>query len=221
EGRAFARMDALLAVLAAFRRLREVSTREMSAVEWQRTLNALFDGLYAGDGSDIAEARALERVRGALEDLVEHTQAAQLDQPLAWHDLRAFLREHLGDADPRQQLFSGGITFCGMVPLRVVPFRVICLLGMDEAAFPRRDPGGLDPLTADRRAGHPQRGDRSVRQDDRLLFLQLIAAARDTLYISWIGRDAHSNETLAPSVVVAELMDMLREGYLSQDEAVR
>jgi len=221
EGAAFARMDALLAVLAAWKRLREWSSREMDAAEWQHALNALFDGLYAGDGSDIAEARALERVRGALEDLVEHTQAAQLDQPLAWHDLRAFLRERLNDADPRQQLFSGGVTFCGMVPLRVVPFRVICLLGMDEAAFPRRDPGGMDPLSADRRAGQRERGDRSVRDDDRLLFLQLIAAARDTFYISWIGRDAHSNETLAPSVVVAELMDVLREGYLSQEEAMR
>jgi exodeoxyribonuclease V gamma subunit len=120
-------------------------------------------------------------------------------------------------------LFGGGVTFCGMVPLRVVPFRVICLLGMDETAFPRRDPGGLDPLARDARAGKRQRGDRSVRDDDRLLFLQLIAAARDAFYVSWIGRDAHSNETLAPSVVVAELMDALREGYLAlpADDAAR
>ncbi|HET9835680.1 MAG TPA: hypothetical protein VFP88_04980, partial [Rhodanobacteraceae bacterium] len=218
EGAAFARLDALLAVLAAWRRLRELSSREMGAAEWQRALNALFDGLYAGDSNDLVESRALERVRGALAELVEHTEAASM-QGLPWHDLRAFLRERLNQADPRQQLFAGGVTFCGMVPLRVVPFRVICLLGMDEAAFPRRDPSGMDPLSADRRAGRAQRGDRSVRDDDRLLFLQLIAAARDTLYISWVGRDAHSNEALAPSVVVAELMDMLREGYLSQDEA--
>lgn len=220
EGAAFARMDALLAVLAAWRRLRELSSREMDAAEWQRALNALFDGLYAGDNNDLAETRALERVRGALAELVQHSEAASV-QALPWRDLRAFLRERLNDADPRQQLFSGGVTFCGMVPLRVVPFRVVCLLGMDEAAFPRRDPSGLDPLSADRRAGRAQRGDRNVREDDRLLFLQLITAARDTLYISWIGRDAHSNETLAPSVVVAELMDVLREDYLAQDDESR
>ncbi|HET6905768.1 MAG TPA: exodeoxyribonuclease V subunit gamma, partial [Rhodanobacteraceae bacterium] len=214
EGAAFARMDALLAVLDAWRRLRELSMREMGAAEWQRALNALFDGLYAGDNNDLAESRALERVRGALAELVEHTASASV-QSLSWHDLRAFLRERLNEADPRQQLFTGGVTFCGMVPLRVVPFRVICLLGMDEAAFPRRDPSGLDPLARDARAGKRRRGDRNVRDDDRLLFLQLIAAARDTLYLSWIGRDAHSNEMLAPSVVVAELMDVLREGYLA------
>ena len=214
EGAAFARIDALLAVLAAWRKLREWSSREMDAGEWQRRLNALFDGLYAGDPNDLAEARALERVRAALAELVEHTAAASL-RALPWQDLRAFLRERLHQPDPHQRLFAGGITFCGMVPLRVVPFRVICLLGMGEAAFPRRDPGGLDPLVADRRAGRAQRGDRSVREDDRLLFLQLMAAARDAFYVSWIGRDAHSNETLAPSVVVAELMDVVREGYLA------
>ena len=216
EGSGAARIDALLAVLAAWRKLREFSSREWSAADWQRRLNALFDGLYASDPNDIAESRALERVRGALAELVEHTEAASL-QVLPWRDLRAFLRERLDQPDPRQHLFAGGITFCGMVPLRVVPFRVICLLGMGEAAFPRRDPGGLDPLTADRRAGRAQRGDRSVREDDRLLFLQLLASARDAFYVSWIGRDAHSNETLAPSVVVAELMDVLREGYLAGD----
>ncbi|MGN6313546.1 MAG: exodeoxyribonuclease V subunit gamma [Rhodanobacteraceae bacterium] len=222
EGAAFARTDPLLAVLAAWRRLREWSSHEMSASEWQRALNALFDGLYASDNDDLAESRALERVRGALSELVEHAAAASV-QSLPWHDLRAFLRERLSQADQRQQLFTGGVTFCGMVPLRVVPFRAICLLGMDEAAFPRRDPSGLDPLAHDARAGKRQRGDRSVREDDRLLFLQLVAAARDTLYISWIGRDAHSNETLAPSVVVAELMDTLRDGYLAlpPDDAAR
>ena len=220
EGAAFARMDALLAVLAAWRTLREWSSRALEPADWQRRLNALFDGLYTGDPDDIAETRALERVRGALAELVEHAGAASV-QALPWHDLRAFLREHLDQPDQRQQLFAGGVTFCGMVPLRVVPFRVICLLGMDEASFPRRDPSGLDPLSADRRAGHARRGDRSVRDDDRLLFLQLVAAARDAFYVSWIGRDAHTNEPLAPSVVVAELMDAVREGYLSQDEAAR
>ncbi|MER3546978.1 MAG: exodeoxyribonuclease V subunit gamma, partial [Rhodanobacteraceae bacterium] len=220
EGVAFARLDALLAVLDAFRQLRAWSARELPGAEWQRRLNALFDGLYRSDYNDLAESRVLERVRGALEELVEHTQAASV-QSLAWHDLRAFLRERLNEADPRQQLFSGGVTFCGMVPLRVVPFRVICLLGMNETSFPRRDPAGLDPLTRDARAGERKRGDRSVREDDRLLFLQLIAAARDILYISWIGRDAHSNEVLAPSAVVAELMDTLRDGYLTRDDESR
>ncbi len=215
EGAAFANLDAALAITAAWRQLRALSRRNHTAREWQRLLNAILDGLYQPDPRDTAETRALERVRGALAALARDCDAAQPGLDLPWASLRAYLRDALASADPQQYLFTGGITFCGMVPLRVVPFRVICLLGMDEGAFPRRESNGLDPLLADRRTGKAERGDRNVRADDRLLFLQLLAAARDAFYVSWIGRDAHTNETLAPSVVVAELMDALREGYLA------
>ncbi|MDQ2971444.1 MAG: exodeoxyribonuclease V subunit gamma [Pseudomonadota bacterium] len=214
EGAAFARLEPLLALLAIWRRLRELSPRSLIAAQWQSRLNALVDAIYAPNGADPAETRALERVRAALAQLVVDTRAAQVSQSLPWHDVRAFLRERLAQSDPRQRLFAGGVTFCGMVPLRVVPFRVICLLGLDEAAFPRRENAALDPLLVDRRLNKSERGDRDVRADDRLLFLQLIAAARDTLYISWVGRDPHSNEPRPPSTVVSELMDDLARNYL-------
>src|SRR6185437_107845 len=82
--------------------------------------------------------------------------------------------------------------------------------------FPRRDPGALDPLVADRHAGRACKGDRDVRADDRLLFLQLLAAARDAFYVSWIGQDIRSNKPLPPSVVVDELMREVREHYLAR-----
>ncbi|MFO1507854.1 MAG: exodeoxyribonuclease V subunit gamma [Lysobacterales bacterium] len=213
EGAAFARLDALYAVLETWRQLRALSRHAASASEWQRELNRILDGLYAADPHDLAETRALESVRGALEKLAADCDAADAGT-LAWPDVRAFLRDALATPDARQHLFTGGVTFCGLVPLRVVPFRVIALLGMDEEAFPRRERGGLDPLLADRRAGMRQPGDRDVRADDRLLFLQLLCAARDVFYVSWIGRNAQTNKTLPPSVVVAEVMDLLRDGYL-------
>ena len=216
EGQAFAHLDAALAVTETWRRLREESRRSRKPSGWQALLNESLDALYQPDPNDLAETRALERVRAALAALVETCNAADATLELPWADLRAYLRDALAAPDPAQRLFTGGVTFCGMVPLRVVPFRVICLLGMDEAAFPRRDPGGLDPLVADRRAGKPEQGDRDVRADDRLLFLQLLAAARDVFYVSWIGRDVHSNEALPPSVVLSELQDMVRDQYLAK-----
>jgi len=223
EGAAFSNLDAVLAVLETWRHLREESPRPRTASAWQAFLNATLDSLYQSDPRDTAELRALERIRGALATLARDCGAANAGLALPWADVRAFLRDALGAADPRQYLFTGGITFCGMVPLRVVPFRVICLLGMDETAFPRREANGLDPLLADRRAGQPEKGDRDVRADDRLLFLQLLAAARDVFYVSWIGRDTHTNEARPPSVVVSELLDMLKQGYLLHpaDDAAR
>jgi exodeoxyribonuclease V gamma subunit len=214
EGAAFADANAALVVTHAWRQLREESGHPRSAAAWQALLNSVLDKLYQPDPRDLTETRALERIRGALAQLVHDCRATGNAPELPWLDLRAFLREQLANPDPAQYLFTGGVTFCGMVPLRVVPFRVICLLGMHESAFPRRETSGLDPLLADQRAGHPRRGDRDVRADDRLLFLQLLAAARDAFYVSWTGRDAHTNEALPPSVVVAELLDAVRDHYL-------
>jgi len=223
EGATFANLDAVFAVLETWRRLREESPCPRTASAWQALLNAVLDGLYRSDPRDTAELRALERIRVALATLARDCGAADAGLAVPWADVRAFLRDALAASDPRQYLFTGGITFCGMVPLRVVPFRVICLLGMDETAFPRREANGLDPLLADRRAGRPEKGDRDVRADDRLLFLQLLAAARDVFYVSWIGRDTHTNEARPPSVVVSELLDMLKQGYLLRpaDDAAR
>lgn len=223
EGEAFSHLDAVLTVLETWRRLRDESRRARTATRWQAFLNVALDRLYQHDPRDTAETRALERVRDALATLAHDCGAANPELELPWVEVRAFLRDALAAADPRQYLFTGGITFCGMVPLRAVPFRVICLLGMDETAFPRRESSGLDSLLADRRAGHPERGDRDVRADDRLLFLQLLSAARDVFYVSWIGRDAHTNEDRPPSVVVSELIDALKRDYLLQpaDNAAR
>jgi exodeoxyribonuclease V gamma subunit len=214
EGTAFAHLDAVLGVTATWRRLRAQSQHAQTAAHWQRFLNETLDSLYQPDPHDNTEIRALERIRAALAALARACDAADPGLKLTWAELRAFLRETLANADPQQHLFTGGVTFCGMVPLRVVPFRVICLLGMDEAAFPRREANGLDPLLRDRRAGNAMPGDRDVRADDRLLFLQLLAAARDVFYVSWIGRDAHTNEARPPSVVVSELLEVVRAHYL-------
>ncbi|TAM96617.1 MAG: exodeoxyribonuclease V subunit gamma [Rhodanobacteraceae bacterium] len=214
EGQAFAHLDAALAVTEVWRRLRREARHAQSSVAWQATLNECLDVLYQPDAADLAETRALERVRGALAGLAADCAAADPALALPWPDLVAYLRDAVASPDPAQRLFGGGITFCGMVPLRVVPFRVICLLGMDEAAFPRRETNGLDPLLRDRRAGNAERGDRDVRADDRLLFLQLLAAARDAFYVSWIGRDTRTNKDLPPAAVVAGLLDVVHNGYL-------
>ncbi|WHZ20205.1 MAG: Exodeoxyribonuclease V gamma chain [Rhodanobacteraceae bacterium] len=224
EGAAFAHLDAVLAVTETWRRLRDQSRHARTAQAWQGFLNETLDSLYQHDPRDLAETRALERIRAALAQLAEDCANAGAALPLPWADVRAFLRDALAAPDPQQFLFTGGVTFCGMVPLRVVPFRMICLLGMHEAAFPRRETSSLDPLLADRRAGKkPETGDRDVRADDRLLFLQLLAAARDVFYVSWIGRDARSNKPLPPATVVAELLDTVRGDYLSApaDDAAR
>jgi exodeoxyribonuclease V gamma subunit len=93
--------------------------------------------------------------------------------------------------------------------MRSIPFKVICLLGMNSDAYPRQS----SPLGFDLMARSPRPGDRSQRKDDRYLFLESILSARKKLIISYVGQDIRDNSVLPPSVLVGELLDYMRGAF--------
>jgi exodeoxyribonuclease V gamma subunit len=108
-----------------------------------------------------------------------------------------------------------------MVPMRLLPFRAICLLGMNDGDFPRRDPAaGLNRLTAELGTDKRRHGDRSTRDDDRYLFLQLFSAAQDVFYLSWLGADPRDGSTREPSALVSELLAAAGAYHAKPEEAV-
>lgn len=119
--------------------------------------------------------------------------------------IRAALEELLVESLAPHGFLSGGITFAELKPMRSVPARVICLLGMDDAAFPRQD----RPLSFDRIRRQLRPGDRSVRAGDRYLFLETLLCVRDHLYISYSGISPQGEADTPPSVVVTELLEYL------------
>lgn len=166
---------------------------------WAERLLRAVDRLFAVD--DEGEL-ALEVVRDALQELVEDAAMADFAQPFSLQVLRDWLQRKLTMASPLGFL-SGGVTFCAMVPMRSIPFKVLCLIGMNDGAYPRDE----RPVSFDLVARHPRRGDRSRRFDDRYLFLEAILSARQRLYLSYVGLSARNNEPLPPSALVAELLD--------------
>ena len=103
------------------------------------------------------------------------------------------------------------------MPMRSIPFKVVCLLGMNDGVYPRT----LAPLGFDLMSQKPQRGDRSRRDDDRYLFLEALMSAEQTLYISYIGRSIQDNSERYPSVLVQELADYIGQSHcLAGDEAL-
>ena len=96
--------------------------------------------------------------------------------------------------------------------MRAIPFRVVCLLGMNDGDYPRRQtPADFDLMA---QPGHSRPGDRSRREDDRYLFLEALLSARDALHISWVGLSARDNSVLPPSVLVGQLRDYLAAGWV-------
>lgn len=195
--------------LAFYRRLRELAAwmREPHAAsEWRARLAGWLQASLAPVPQDEAEAQARRLLMETLDDFAsEATNAGALPALL----VRRALRDALTLPSPHRPWLSGGVTFAGMVPLRTVPFRAICLLGLDADAYPRREPADDINRLVDAIQGRAPRypGDRSVRDDDRFLFLQLLCAAGDVFYLSYGGSDARDGSVREPSPVIAELLD--------------
>ncbi len=112
---------------------------------------------------------------------------------------------------------QSGVTFCSMLPMRSIPFRVLCLLGMNNGDYPRRSV----QVDFDLMARKPRPGDPSQRDEDRYLFLEALLSARETFYISYTGLSSKDNNIIPPSGVVAELLDSLEEGFIAEDGKLR
>ena len=125
--------------------------------------------------------------------------------PIEFGVIRDWLERQLADEDGTKHFLSGKVTVAARKPMRSIPFRVIAVAGLDDATFPRRD----QPIAFDLIAHAPREGDRSLREDDRQLFLDLAMAAEDHLILTWSGREAATNAERARSVVVDELLDHL------------
>ena len=100
---------------------------------------------------------------------------------------------------------GGSVTFSALASLRGLPYRVVCVIGLDHDAFP----GSERAAEFDLIAARPRPGDRQRRLDDRNLFLDLVLAARELLHLSHVGRSVRDGAALPPSVLVDELLDTL------------
>lgn len=127
--------------------------------------------------------------------------------PLRLTDVRVLLEDQLAGRPSRASFRTGGLTVCTMTPMRSVPHRVVCLLGMDDDAFPRQQTVDGDDVLA--RA--PLTGERDARSEDRQLLLDAVLAARERLVVTYTGADERSGEHCPPAVPLGELVDAARE----------
>ncbi len=169
---------------------------------------ALFSDMLAQffqdlDGSDLL---LLNRFRRHLEQWREDTLAAGLEgQTLPLNIVRDILLDGLDEGGLNQRFLAGKVNFATLMPMRAIPFRKVCLLGMNDGDYPRSRP----PVDFDLMAQDYRPGDRSRREDDRYLFLEALLSAREQLYISWVGRSIKDDSERPPSVLVAQLQDHL------------
>src|SRR5690606_19442982 len=208
EGSALDALDTLVRLLRVLARHARVLGEAMPPAQWRERLLTLLDAVLPRPPSSPAGQRALDRLRTLVDAFARSAGDAGFDAPVPAEAVRAHFGSVLAEADVRAPLLTGGVSVARMVPMRLLPFRVICVLGMNDAEFPRRDPApGLNRLTAELGTDRRRAGDRSTRDDDRFLFLQLFTAAQDAFYVSWQGADPRDGSRREPSVLVSELID--------------
>jgi exodeoxyribonuclease V gamma subunit len=164
---------------------------------------------------DASTENDLEQIRATLTDtgLAGFAAAADLHEPLSSEIICACLEKRIGGDALSFGFISYGVTFCTLLPMRSIPFKVVCLLGMNDDAYPRTShPPGFDLMVKKR-----QLCDWSKRQEDRYLFLESILSAREHLLISYVGRSLKDNSDLPPSVLVSELLDYLKAGFKTEN----
>jgi exodeoxyribonuclease V gamma subunit len=199
------RLAELLDRLAAAQQL--MSTRH-TAPDWMTGLEDAVSGLAA---TTYDTAWQLLQLRGELGDIAEAAEGSTALLGLA--DVRALLASSLAGRPTRASFRTGTLTVCTLVPMRSVPHRVVCLLGLDDGVFPRQSShDGDDVLARD-----PWVGERDPRSEDRQLFLDAICAAEDHLVITYTGADERTGAPVPPAVPLGELLDALDRTAVAPD----
>jgi exodeoxyribonuclease V gamma subunit len=183
-----------------------------SAGDWCCFLSELVDTLFDPQTGD---EPAMQLISKTLADFSECAAEAGFSVAINIDTVAEHLAEALAEPGRYQSFLTGGVTFCSMIPMRSIPFRVVCLLGMNESDYPRRR---ITPSFDLLSRGKPRLGDRSRRDDDRYLFLEALLSARDVFYISYVGRGIRDNAPLLPAGVVSELLDQVGKSFSTTQE---
>ena len=184
---------------------------------WLQTLSQLLEDFFNADNDQ--DRKTLETLSRCLSSWQQACEQGGLgdNDLLPLNVVREAWLSALDEPNLQQRFLNGRVNFCTLMPMRAIPFRLICLLGMNDGEYPRNQYAhGFDLMN---QRGQYRPGDRSRRQDDQYLFLEALLSARQQLYISWVGRSIRDNSERPPSVLIGQLRDFLQQsGCLAGEE---
>ncbi|MEX0648048.1 MAG: exodeoxyribonuclease V subunit gamma [Balneolaceae bacterium] len=195
-------------VWAAFSRLikhlettRNDCRKNRTCGEWMDLFENWINRFFPGNDDMDRESLKLISV---FEKLRKESEISGSSEAVSFPVIRSVLLEALETSGSGSAMFTRGVVFSSMVPVRSLPFKVIALLGLNDDLFPRKP---VHP-DFDLMAQNPQRGERNRKNEDRNLFLESILAAGEIHYSSYIGKSQKDDEAIPPSPILSEWIDI-------------
>ena len=174
--------------------------------EWSIRLQQLVQDFFPSPDRQAQEYRLLADQFHRLE---ETQNRHEIHCKIEYEIMVLHLKSKLEDQKSSLGFLGSGLTFCSMLPMRSIPFSAIFMVGMNDGAFPR----ATHPVSFDLMAKERRMGDRSIKDEDKYMFLEAILSARKTLSISYVGQSGKDNATLPPSNLLNELLHYIDGGY--------
>ncbi|MDB4835281.1 exodeoxyribonuclease V subunit gamma [Cyclobacteriaceae bacterium] len=183
---------------------------ERTLKDWKEYVQtALIEQFVAIGDEQLEEFGVITEHLMILEEMSDHTEA------VSYGVFKKALVDSLVNNTKSSSFITGRVTFCSMIPMRSIPFKLVAMLGLGQVNFPRKDNQlGFNLMTAEKR-----RGDREIKESDKYLFLETLMSARDKLYLSYVGIDIKSGNERLPSNLIDELIDYI--GFPSNEIIVQ
>lgn len=192
--------------------------------QWHSLIGHLVDYLFDQQEHELNTQLTVQKIREANQRLLSYENLSQSGESAAnevnqgqakigYRLLQHYFVTGLNESGVVQRFLAGSMNFCTLMPMRSVPFKVVCVLGLNEGDYPRQ----VDPISFDLVGlNSPRKGDRSRKHDDRYLFLEALVSAREKLHLSFVGQSSKNNNAMVPSVILSELLDYIDSSFIAE-----
>ncbi|MBE0367591.1 exodeoxyribonuclease V subunit gamma [Pseudoalteromonas aurantia] len=215
EGMAVNTLSKLIHFVESLSKYKELLSQRTRLNSKAQVLRDMVTEFYHQEAEQSWDLLTLEKV---IDDLGKHDDNLDMQDTVSAQVISYLVKQGVQEKGVGQRFLVGPVNFCTLMPMRAVPFKVVCLLGLTDADYPRSvQPIGFDLVPY----SHRQKGDRSRKLDDRYLFLEALLSARESLYLSYVGRSCFNNEPQMPSVLVSELFEYLDRSFCYEDNTTK
>ncbi|NOX34699.1 MAG: exodeoxyribonuclease V subunit gamma [Deltaproteobacteria bacterium] len=145
-----------------------------------------------------------------IDEVKADAQKAGFNDAVSFDVVNYYIEQKLDQTVSQGNFLAGNITFCNIMPMRSIPFKIVVLMGMGEKSFPRQAfSPGFNLIKK-----YPCAGDKIERDEDRYLFLEALLSARSKFIVTYTGMSIKDNSKIPCSGVVSELLETMEQSFV-------